>query len=148
MDKKKGIEEIKKIATENHLTGQDLIALVQELGGLAPRKRPQTTEGKTFKIETHCGIMYVTINEDDLGPCELFTRIGKSGGCAASLLEAVSRTISLALRSGIDLDALMKQLKNIRCGANIDESNGAQKRSVFCADGIRLAIEEYIKQQK
>jgi len=143
MDKKKGIEEIKRIVAENQLTGQDLIALVKESGGLAPRKRPQATEGKTFKIETHCGIMYVTINKDDSGPCELFARIGKSGGCATSLLAAVSRIISLALRAGIDLDALVKQLKNIRCGANINENNGEQKESVSCADGIRMAIEQY-----
>ena len=143
MEKKKEIEEIKKIVSKYQLTSQDLIALAKKFGGLFPRKRPQMTKGKTSKIETHCGVMYVTINEDDVGVCEVFARIGKSGTCATSLLEAVSRMISLALRAGVNLDALVKQLKNIRCGAGIDESNGEQKKSVSCADGIRMAIEEY-----
>jgi ribonucleoside-diphosphate reductase alpha chain len=46
--------------------------------------------------------MYISVNEDDRGMCAVFTQLGKSGGCTLPQFEAVSRLISLALRSGVD----------------------------------------------
>ena len=70
----------------------------------------------TTKVATGCGNLYVTINRDEQGrPFELFTQMGKAGGCAASQLEAIGRLVSLAFRSGIEVKAIMEQLRNIRC---------------------------------
>ncbi|MBD3271438.1 MAG: vitamin B12-dependent ribonucleotide reductase [Elusimicrobia bacterium] len=108
-----------------------------------PRIRPKVTLGSTMKMVTGCGNMYVTINEDDQGPCELFTQLGKSGGCTASQSEAVSRLVSLALRSGISMQQIVGQLKGIRCPSPMLAEGGA----VFsCADAIAKAIEIYRKQ--
>ncbi len=78
-----------------------------------PRLRPIRTEGITQRIRTGEGTLYITINEDDDGLCEVFTTIGKAGGHAAAQSEAISRLISLALRSGINPKSIVKQLKGI-----------------------------------
>ena len=62
------------------------------------RMRPSTTQGKTRRMRTGDGTLYVTVNEDENGLCEVFTAIGKAGGTVAAQTEAISRLISLSLR--------------------------------------------------
>lgn len=107
---------------------------------IAPRPRGEITWGATRKMTTGCGSLYVTINEDEHGLFEVFATMGKGGGCAASQTEAVSRLISLALRSGIDLEQIIKQLKGVRCPNQAWEKGG---RIYSCADAIAKALERH-----
>ena len=73
-------------------------------------------KGITERVRTGHGNVYVTINFDEDGlPFEVFTTLGKAGGCDSAQLEAISRLISLALRSGIDPVQIVEQLRNITC---------------------------------
>jgi len=109
-----------------------------------PRTRPKKTTGFTFLMNTGCGKMYVTVNEDSVGACEVFTQLGKSGGCTSSQSEAISRLVSLAFRSGIDQYSIIKQLKGIRCPSPALVENSVV---LSCADAVAKALEAYNKEK-
>jgi len=113
---------------------------IMEPGIIAPRPRPEVITGTTTKVTTGCGNLYVTINIDEHGrPFELFTQMGKAGGCAASQLEAIGRLVSLAFRSGIEVKAIIEQLRNIRCPSPSWERG---QRIFSCADAIARVVEK------
>ena len=88
----------------------------EALDTLTPRERPQTTHGITERVRTGHGNMYVTINfDEEEKPFEVFGTLGKAGGCDSAQLEAISRLVSLALRSGIDPHIVIGQLRGITC---------------------------------
>ncbi len=109
-----------------------------------PRGRPTVVSGSTRKIGTGCGNLYVTINEDENGPFELFAQIGKAGGCAASQTEAIGRLVSLSLRAGVDATAIVKQLRGVRCPSPTWD-DGVLVLS--CADAISKAMESYLQER-
>jgi ribonucleoside-diphosphate reductase alpha chain len=109
----------------------------------SPRQRPQMTVGVTQRMKTGEGYLYVTINEDESGLCEVFTTIGKAGGNAAAQSEAISRLISLGLRSGIEPREIVKQLKGISGPTPVWDGHGGQILST--PDAIGKVIEQYIE---
>jgi ribonucleoside-diphosphate reductase alpha chain len=109
---------------------------------IEPRPRPRVTVGRTIETKTGCGSLYVTINEDSEGIAEVFVQLGKSGGCAASQTEAIGRLLSVALRSWVNPEVLVKQLKGIRC-PSIGFDSGEVITS--CADGVAKVLEKWLK---
>tara|TARA_B100001996_G_scaffold379107_1_gene364301 strand:+ start:1 stop:2391 length:2391 start_codon:yes stop_codon:yes gene_type:complete len=110
-----------------------------------PRVRPVATNGETRRIRTGEGSLYITINEDNEGLCEVFTTIGKAGGNAAAQSEAISRLISLALRSGVNPHSVVRQLKGIS-GPNPTWENG--RLILSTPDAIGKALDDYLKDKE
>ncbi|MDD5287760.1 MAG: vitamin B12-dependent ribonucleotide reductase [Dehalococcoidales bacterium] len=108
---------------------------------ITPRKRAKRTTGITERVNTGCGSLYVTVNSDDAGICEVFSNLGKAGGCASAQLEATCRLISLALRSGVDVNTVIKQLRGIRCPSIAWEGG---KSVLSCADAIASVLERHV----
>lgn len=112
---------------------------------VAPRMRPEITHGITQRLETGCGHMYVTINTDEQGACEVFVQMGKVGGCASAQLEAIARLSSLALRSHIKIDAIIRQLKGIRCQSPMWHKG---KMITSCGDAVGQALDNFLNLHK
>tara|TARA_X000001036_G_scaffold78778_2_gene70491 strand:- start:27604 stop:29994 length:2391 start_codon:yes stop_codon:yes gene_type:complete len=109
-----------------------------------PRIRPTQTQGLTRRIKTGEGTLYITINEDEKGLCEVFTTIGKAGGNAAAQSEAISRLISLALRSGVNPQSIVRQLKGIS-GPNPTWEDG--RLILSTPDAIGKALDDYLHEK-
>ncbi len=110
------------------------------------RKRPSMLSGRTMKMDSPLGDLYVTINEDDQGkPFEVFCTLGKAGGAAMADSEAIGRLISLSLRSGIPITAVRDQLRGISC----DRAVGVGPQKVLSApDAIAQALERYMSEKQ
>jgi ribonucleoside-diphosphate reductase alpha chain len=133
---RKGMEKKLKSSSYGDLKDEDK----PEVKKLKPRSRPEVTYGMTKKFNIgNCGKLYVTINSDENGICEVFINTGEEG-CAA-LTEAVGRLVSIAIRSGIDLDSVKEQLKGIRCATCIADSD---THVLSCPDAIAKAIDFYL----
>jgi len=110
---------------------------------VTPRARPEKTVGVTERVKIGCGNLYVTVNSDEKGICEVFTSLGRNGGCP-SQSEAAARLVSMALRAGVDVQEIIDQLKGIRCMSTIKRaamSGGIKVLS--CPDAIGKALEQY-----
>jgi len=110
------------------------------------RSRPEMLRGTSIRKETPLGIMFVHITEDDKGqPFEVFINLGKAGGSAMADAEAVGRLISLALRSGIPLPEIHRQLR----GISSDRAVGLGPSKVLSVpDAIGLALEDWMRMKQ
>jgi ribonucleoside-diphosphate reductase alpha chain len=113
------------------------------VNSIVPRQRPEIATGFTEKVKIGCGNLYVTVNYDENGICEVFTNTGRAGGCP-SQSEATARLVSIALRSGIDHKHIVEQLKGIRCPSTIRQKG---LKVMSCPDAIGRLIEKVAKIQ-
>ncbi len=144
----KGLTVYRDGSRENQVlsTGNEKKSTPAVTRNIIPRPRPTCVNGKTIEIETGCGSLYVTINEDEEGnPFELFAQIGKAGGCVASQTQSTARLCSLALRSGLSPKSIIKHLIGISC----HKPSGYGPNKVYsCSDAIAKALRWYIENQK
>jgi len=132
--------QVINLGTKEKSAKEDMIH--EYRGVFRPRPRPKVLFGKTLEMMTGCGKLYVTINFDENNePFEVFTSMGKAGGCAQSQCEAIGRLISLVFRSGGDHDIIVKQLKGISCHMRY---GFGQNQILSCADAVGKAIEKGI----
>ncbi|MEI7615476.1 MAG: vitamin B12-dependent ribonucleotide reductase [Actinomycetota bacterium] len=133
---------VKRLAgTEKNADGSvsagEVEVKTESQGPIKPRSRPEVTSGMTKKyLIGSCGKLYVTVNSDEKGICEVFTNTGEEG-CAA-LSEALSRLISVSIRAGIDMTSITHQVLGIRCITCIADRD---TRVLSCPDAIGKALE-------
>jgi len=147
-------EQTRELELQNRALGEDVERKAQRIteleGGklqkVAKRQRPAVLRGHTRQIESPLGTMYVTVNEDEQArPFEVFVALGKSGGAAMADAEAIGRLISLALRSGITLRDVHKQLR----GISSDRAVGLGPNKVLSGpDAIAQVIERYLEEKE
>lgn len=146
-------QEVADAREENHRLRGEIEGLKSELeerdrtaaAARQKRQRPAMLRGRTMKMNSPLGDIYVTINEDDHGrPFEVFCTLGKAGGAAFADAEAMGRLMSLALRSGVPISAIRDQLR----GISSDRAVGVGPNKVLSApDAIGQAIERYLEEQ-
>ncbi len=110
------------------------------------RSRPEVLRGTTRRVETPLGTLYVTITEDDRGqPFEVFMTLGKAGGALMADVEALGRLISLALRSGIPIKEIYRQLR----GISSDRVIGLGPNKILSVpDAVGIAIERWMQEKQ
>jgi len=119
-------------------------------------ERPTILSGKTYKLRTGCGNLYITVNRGGAGLSEMpnplcgpilevFATIGKTGGCTASFLQALTRMISLALRANVKVEKVIKMLEGIGCPQPFyGNPDLIQHQFLSCSDAVAkvLKLEE------
>ncbi|WP_442950462.1 adenosylcobalamin-dependent ribonucleoside-diphosphate reductase [Paenibacillus sp. FSL H7-0357] len=108
------------------------------------KKRPQVLRGATYKINTPFGMAYITINDLDGIPAEIFLNVGKAGSDVFAMAEALGRVCSLFLRygdHGEKVELLIKHLKGI--GGSGAIGFGAN-RVESIADAVAKALETHV----
>jgi ribonucleoside-diphosphate reductase alpha chain len=109
---------------------------------VAPRVRPEVVSGKTYKVKTGYGSLFVTVNDDESGaPLEVFATLGKSGGFFQEQSEALCRLISVALRSHIKVEEIISHLKGIRGPMPVMTNKGTV---LSLPDAIAQILEEHV----
>ncbi|MDR1569315.1 MAG: vitamin B12-dependent ribonucleotide reductase [Oscillospiraceae bacterium] len=109
-----------------------------------PRSRKDVTTGITEKVKIGCGNLYITVNYDDQGLCEVFTNLGRAGGCP-SQSEATSRLVSMALRAGVDPEVMVEQLRGIRCHSTLRQPG---LKVLSCPDAIGRVLEKVLRDRR
>ena len=112
---------------------------------LTKKPRPKITNGITEKVKLTCGNMYVTINYNDGEIFELFATIGKSGGCTACQLYALTTAVTMGIRYGVPLDVYIRKLVGARC-PSISIEDGVTYLS--CVDVIGQLLDKKHKELK
>jgi ribonucleoside-diphosphate reductase alpha chain len=112
----------------------------------AKRSRPELLRGTTRRLETPLGTLYVTITEDNKAqPFEVFMSLGKAGAALMADVEAIGRLISLALRAGISITEIHRQLR----GISSDRVTGLGPNKVLSVpDAIGIAIERWLQDKQ
>jgi len=110
------------------------------------RSRPDVLRGTTIRKDTPLGTMFVNITEDEKGqPFEIFLNLGKAGGSAMADAEAIGRLISLALRSGISVQEIHRQLR----GISSDRAVGLGPNKVLSMpDAVGIALEQWWREKQ
>jgi ribonucleoside-diphosphate reductase alpha chain len=139
--------QLAEMETELERTRRDLhVAEAENAQRRLKRSRPDLLKGSTRRMETPMGTAYITITEDEKGqPFEIFMSLGKAGGPLMSFVEAIGRLMSLALRSGIPIGEIHRQLRNI----SSDKAIGLGPNKVLSVpDAIGIAIERWMQEKQ
>jgi ribonucleoside-diphosphate reductase alpha chain len=139
--------EIAELRAENERLQRIVHELESEnLQRRQKRSRPEVLRGSTRRVETPLGTLYVTITEDDRGqPFEVFMTLGKAGGALMADVEALGRLISLALRSGIPIKEIYRQVR----GISSDRVIGLGPNKILSVpDAVGIAIERWMQEKQ
>ena len=104
--------------------------------------------GYKRKITTGCGTIHLEAYADETNgePQETFINIGSGGGCERNY-QFISRLISLALRAGVPIEAIIDQAMSIRpCTAYVNRTKAKRDTSAgtSCPSAIGYALKDLL----
>jgi len=108
------------------------------------KSRPKVLEGKTVRVATGCGNLYVTVNRDGGEVFEVFAALGKAGTCAKVQSEALTRVITLALKFGVPMEEIVEEIENLICPSPVWEGG---KRILSCPDAIAKVLRSELEEK-
>ena len=116
------------------------------------RERPgRSLPSKTEKIRTELGNLYlaVTFDEDD-NPFEVFGWIGKTGSFGHGMTELACRLLSLHLRRGTPLEAIIEQCRGIKDMAPTPnlQGDGSVVWNTGVGDAIGQVLQEFLQDER
>ena len=102
--------------------------------------RPVRIPSITRKLKTSCGNLYVTVGFQDEKPIEVFSTLGHEGSCTSCQNEALTRAITVGLRSGVDVEVYIKTFTGIQCPTPYLWPE--LERILSCPDAIAKVLKE------
>ena|SRR3990167_1963101 len=116
------------------------------MDSLVKKRRPRQTTGTTYRIEVGCGHLYIITGHNKDGELiEIFAKLGKSGGCAMSQMEGITRSVSLGLKYGIPIEEFVDQLEFIQCPSPSLSPNDeleSMEEVKSCSDAIAKVLKK------
>ena len=107
--------------------------------------RENILEGKTPRVKTGCGWLYITMNYQNGKLFEVFGKMGKAGGCAGSMSEAIGRLISLCLRNNIPVEKIIRQVRGLSC---YRPAGLGDDKILSCSDAIAQMLEKEMREPR
>lgn len=105
------------------------------------KKRPQILRGATYKFNTPFGMAYITINDMNGTPSEIFMNVGKAGSDVFAMSEALGRVCSLFLRYGDHGDKVQLLVKHLKGIGGSGAIGFGPNRVESIADAVAKALE-------
>lgn len=105
------------------------------------KRRPSVLRGATYKMNTPFGMAYITINDLDGSPAEIFLNVGKAGSDVFAMAEALGRVCSLFLRYGDHGDKVKLLVKHLKGIGGTGAIGFGPKRVESIADAVAKALE-------
>jgi len=103
---------------------------------VTPKKAMERAKGERVKLATGCGSIWLMTFKDANGNlAEIFSQPGTAGGCNG-LTEALTRTTSLLLRSGVHPDYIIDQLQSVKCPVAMNAKKEGRCNGKSCSDII------------
>jgi len=144
---KKKNEEDKQVENHSNENSTETTSQIASRLTRTPEERPDVVRGFTYRINTNQGRLFVTVNEDERGPLEVFLQgVGKSGSFTSSYIESIGRLVSMSLRSGISMEEVIDQLQGIRAGQPTMNPGGVFVYSV--PDGVAKVLKRYLSDRQ
>lgn len=112
------------------------------------RKRPTVLDGATYKMNTPFGMAYITINDMDQVPSEVFIMVGKAGSDVFAMSEALGRVCSLFLRYGDHGEKVKLLIKHLKGIGGTGAVGFGQNRVESIADAVAIALENHLDRNR
>ncbi|BFT70659.1 adenosylcobalamin-dependent ribonucleoside-diphosphate reductase [Paenibacillus sp. P36] len=139
-------EAVKEEASLTNLSGKlavNVDAKTEQVFDKQYKRRPQILRGATYKVNTPFGMAYITINDMNGTPSEIFLNVGKAGSDVFAMSEALGRVCSLFLRYGDHGDKVKLLVKHLKGIGGSGAIGFGTNRVESIADAVAKALEQH-----